>query len=56
MVLPVRGMSQLSDGQVFNMGTLLSLVYTTTLSPEDHSVLQTKAHFQEVALVFLPLC
>lgn len=49
-------MSQLSDGQVFNMGMLLSLVYTTALSPEDHCVLQTKSHSQEGVLLFLPLC
>lgn len=35
MFFPAQGMSQLSDGQGFTMGTLLARVYTAALSPED---------------------
>lgn len=55
MFFPAQGMSQLSDGQGFTMGTLLARVYTVALSPEDRRVVQTEALCPEGTLVFLPL-
>lgn len=55
MFFPAQGMSQLSDGQGFTMGTLLARVYTAALSPEDRRVVQTEALCPEGTLVFLPL-